>query len=97
MVRPVSGYFADSLPQHSRELGRIAFLHLDSDWYESTRTVLHHLYDQISPWGCLQIDDYGCWEGCRRALHEFERDHGLALELQVIDAQGVWLRKEGRD
>jgi hypothetical protein len=38
---------------------QIALLRLDTDWYESTRHELQHLYPRLSEWGPLLIDDYG--------------------------------------
>ena len=53
----VKGLFQDTLP-HS-EIQHIALLHLDGDWYDSTRVCLEQLYDKVSPGGVIQIDDYG--------------------------------------
>jgi hypothetical protein len=58
-----------TIPAESPE--RIALLRLDTDWYESTRHELEHMYDRLSPGGVLIIDDYGHWEGSRRAVDEF--------------------------
>jgi O-methyltransferase len=49
----------------------IALLRLDTDWYASTRHELEHLYPQLGRGGVLIIDDYGHWEGCRRAVDEY--------------------------
>ena len=40
-------------------------LRLDTDWYESTKHELEHLYPRLSPGGVLIIDDYGYWKGPR--------------------------------
>jgi O-methyltransferase len=50
---------------------RIAVLRLDTDWYESTKHELDHLYDRLVPGGVLLIDDYGFWQGSRTATDEF--------------------------
>ncbi len=50
---------------------RIAILRLDTDWYESTRHELEHLYDRLSPGGVLILDDYGDWDGARKATDEW--------------------------
>lgn len=49
----------------------IALLRLDTDWYESTRHELEHLYPRLRSGGVLLIDDYGHWDGCRRAVDEY--------------------------
>ena len=50
---------------------QIAILRLDTDWYESTRHELVHLYPRLSPGGVLIIDDYGYWAGARQAVDEY--------------------------
>jgi Macrocin-O-methyltransferase (TylF) len=92
-VEPVQGLFADTLPAHRARIGAIALLHLDGDWYTSTRDVLENLFDQVVPGGFIQIDDYGYWDGCRRAVTEFEQQRGLRFNLHRIDETGVWLVK----
>lgn len=49
----------------------IAVLRLDTDWYESTRHEMTHLYPLLSTGGVLMIDDYGHWKGCRKAIDEY--------------------------
>ena len=90
IVKPVKGYFADTLPQMRQQIRTIALLHADSDWYESTKTIFHNFYDQMAEHGIIQIDDYGHWEGCRRAVEEFQRERQLQFDLQKIDYSGVW-------
>lgn len=93
VVVPVKGLFAETLPRTREEVGELCLLHLDGDWYESTRDILVNLFDQVVPGGYLQVDDYGYWDGCRRAIHEFEAEHGWQFSIHEIDATGVWLRK----
>ncbi|WP_200377201.1 TylF/MycF/NovP-related O-methyltransferase [Thiocystis violacea] len=93
IVRPVQGLFRDTLPKWRETLGEIAFLHMDGDWYESTHDILSNLYEQISPHGYIQIDDYGHWSGCRKAVHEFAAQRRLKFDFHDIDATGVWLEK----
>jgi hypothetical protein len=92
-VRPVKGLFADTLPAHRDEVGAIALLHVDGDWYQSTLDILENFYEMVSPGGIIQIDDYGYWEGCRKAVKEFEQKRGFQLDLIPIDGTGVWLEK----
>lgn len=90
IVQLVKGYFEDTLPKLRDKVGMIALLHMDGDWYESTKTIISNLYDRISNDGFVQVDDYGFWEGCRQALHEFETERQLKFELHQIDSTGVW-------
>lgn len=50
---------------------QIAVLRLDTDWYESTKHEMEHLYPRLSLGGVLLVDDYGHWEGARRAIDEY--------------------------
>jgi hypothetical protein len=68
-IHLVEGKVEDTLPEHAPE--RLALLRLDTDWYESTRHELQHLYPRLSPHGVLIIDDYGHWEGARKAVDEY--------------------------
>jgi predicted SAM-dependent methyltransferase len=93
LVEPVRGFFAQTVPATRERIGPIAFLHMDGDWYESTQQVLGGLYHQVVPGGRIQIDDYGYWEGCQRAVEDFQREAGLEFKLHPIDGTGVWLEK----
>lgn len=92
-VVPVQGLFAETLPRIKEEIGTIALLHADADWYTSTMDVLNHLYHQVAAGGFVQFDDYGHWEGCKKAVHDFEREHGFSFSLHPIDHTGVWMKK----
>ena len=50
---------------------QVALLRLDTDWYESTRHELTHLYPLLARQGVMIIDDYGHWQGARRAVDEY--------------------------
>ena len=65
--------------------GALALLRLDTDWYESTRHELVHLYPLLSQLGLLIIDDYGHWQGAREATDEFVKTLDHPLYLHRID------------
>ncbi|MEW6495990.1 MAG: CmcI family methyltransferase [Cyanobacteriota bacterium] len=90
IVRTVKGYFQDTLPEMRDFVGMIALLHMDGDWYESTKAILHNLYDRVVNEGFIQVDDYGHWEGCRQAVHEFETQRQIEFDINPIDGTGVW-------
>ena len=50
---------------------KIALLRLDTDWYESTLIELQVLFPKLVKGGVLIIDDYGHWQGARRAVDEY--------------------------
>jgi hypothetical protein len=93
VIRPIKGLFRETLPAAREEIGPIVLLHLDGDWYESTRDILLNLYDLVVPDGYLQVDDYGHWEGCRKALDEFEKEQNVVFEKTIIDETGISFRK----
>ena len=68
--------------------GRIALLRLDTDWYESTREEMNVLFPRLVRGGVLIIDDYGHWQGARRAVDEYVKTHQLKLLLHPIDYTG---------
>lgn len=67
---------------------KIAILRLDTDWYESTRHELIHLFQRVSKYGVIIIDDYGHWAGARKAVDEYIADNNLCVYLHRIDYTG---------
>jgi hypothetical protein len=82
-VHFVRGPVEETIPATVPE--QIALLRLDTDWYESTRHELEHLYPRLVPGGVVIIDDYGHWEGARRATDEYLERVGERLFLSRID------------
>ena len=71
------GFFEETLPGLGGR--RWAVARLDADTYEATRLALECLYPGLAVGGYLIVDDYGSFEGCRRAVDEFRsraRHHG---------------------
>lgn len=66
----------------------IALLRLDTDWYESTRHEMIHLYPLLVARGVLIIDDYGFWRGSRQAVDEYIVQHQPGLLLNRMDDTG---------
>lgn len=91
LIVPVPGLFADTLPTYREQVSEVALLHADADWYQSTMDIFHHFYDQVHSQGFIQIDDYGHWQGCWKAVHDFEQEIGAFFRLHSVDYTGVWL------
>ncbi len=89
-VRFLKGWFCDTLP--TAPITQLALLRLDGDLYDSTRDALNAMYHRVSPGGYVIVDDYGSWKGCRVAVDEFRRDHGIDAEIREIDFTGVYWR-----
>ena len=84
-VHFVEGRVEDTLPD--RAPSEIALLRLDTDWYESTRHELRHLYPRLVSGGVLIVDDYGEWEGARLAVDEFLAE--LERDLLLVRVSGA--------
>jgi hypothetical protein len=82
----VVGKVETTIPREMPE--RIALLRLDTDWYESTKHELLHLWPRLARGGVLIIDDYGHWAGARRAVDEFFASHQPPVLLNRIDYTG---------
>src|SRR5262249_15121047 len=82
----VVGKVEDTIPFSSPE--RIALLRLDTDWYESTKHELIHLWPRLVRNGIMIIDDYGYWAGARKAVDEWIAAAGSPLFLNRIDNSG---------
>lgn len=91
-VHFVKGQVESTIPSRA-PADRIALLRLDTDWYESTKHELMHLFPQLGEGGILIIDDYGHWQGAKKAVDEFFTRHGKKYFLHRIDYTGRLLVK----
>ena len=82
----VEGDVLETIPGKIPEC--IALLHLDTDWYDSTRHELIHLFPRIPQGGTIIIDDYGHFRGAREAVDDYIRNHGVKILLSRIDYTG---------
>lgn len=69
-------------------LSSIALLRLDTDWYESTKHEMLHLFPLLERGGILIVDDYGHWQGARRAIDEYLSLQPQSYFLHRIDYTG---------
>lgn len=92
-VRLVPGLFQDTLKNVKSEIGEISVLRLDGDWYDSTMCCLQELYDQVTVGGWVIIDDYGHWEGCKKAVDEFLKMRNISPTFKQTDYTEVcWIK-----
>jgi hypothetical protein len=69
----------------------VALLYIDCDWYDSVMVSLNTFYDRVPVGGVIALDDFGYWEGARRALGEFIKQRDL--EMPLLERYGpsiVW-------
>jgi len=58
----------------------VALAHVDVDWYEPVMTCLERIFPNLISGGCVILDDYHDWGGCRKATDEY---------LQKVEGQFV--------
>jgi O-methyltransferase len=85
----VRGNVLNTIPDAAPD--QIALLHLDTDFYKSTLHELAHLFPRLAPGGVCLVDDYGHWQGAKKAVDEYAAFHGL--EIEPIDYTGIYLRR----
>jgi O-methyltransferase len=79
--------FLENLPN------RVALLHCDADWYHSVLLTLETFYPLIPNGGCVVLDDFGFWEGCREAFYDFcSRHNEKPLLERVGTTQAHWIK-----
>ena len=90
-VHLIEGWFEDTIPSCINDMGKIAFLHLDCDYYESVKLCLDSLYDNVVKNGIIVIDDYIDWQGCKKATDEFIKKVSAGVRAmstgRVVDIQ----------
>ena len=74
---------------------RISLLRLDTDWYESTYHELIYLYPILTENGILIIDDFGHWEGAKKAVIQYFNEKNLKPFIQRVDYTGRLIIKSG--
>ena len=84
----VKGWFEDTIPKIKKDIGPIAILRMDADWYAATKFCLDQLYDQVIPGGYVIFDDFPRWEGCRKAIEEFLNERKLKPTFQFVGNYG---------
>ena len=94
LVTIYPGWFHDTIPSAAKEMGPLALLHLDGDWFESTKVCMEHLYPLVVSGGIVYADDMGYWLGTKRAIAEYFVDRGMEMPaVQWVDHTGAWWRK----
>ena len=64
----------------------VALAHIDVDWYEPVKVSLERIVPKLSVNGCLIVDDYYDWGGCKKAIDEYF--HGKSAEFSMDGSAG---------
>ena len=82
----IKGKVENTLPECAPK--QISLLRLDTDWYESTKHELIHLFPRLVSGGVLILDDYGYWAGAKKAVDEYFSQNKTQILLNRIDETG---------
>ena len=86
-IHYIKGKVEVTLPEQAPEA--VSLLRLDTDYYESTRHEMIHLFPRLSVGGILIVDDYLSWRGSREAVDEYLQDHKVRLFLNPVGQGAV--------
>lgn len=87
----LKGWFKDTLPHAPIE--RLSLLRLDGDLYESTIIPLNALYDKLSVYGYVIVDDYHWVGACKKAVGDFFAQRNIAPVIHEVDGVGIFWQK----
>lgn len=88
------GWFQDTVPKAASETNEIAILRLDGDWYASMKVCLESLYPKLVSRGFLILDDYGYYEGSKKAVDEFIEHNQIQSFMNHVDSSCRYLIKQ---
>lgn len=86
----VEGKVEDTLPGTLPD--SISILRLDTDWYESTKQEMKHLFPLLVPKGVLIIDDYYRWAGNKEAVDEYLEQYDIPILLTRVGNSAIGVR-----
>ena len=90
-INLIKGDVCKTLNDTTNIPNKIAFLRLDTDWYESTLKEMQVLWPRVVPGGYVVLDDYLSWQGSKQAVHEVL---GPSVNISIIDETSVYIRKD---
>jgi O-methyltransferase len=86
LIRFIKGPVEQTIPTNAPD--QIALLRLDTDFYESSKHEMEHLFPRLVRGGVLVLDDFGHWHGQRIAVEEYLREKKVNLLLVRVDYTG---------
>ena len=84
-VKMKRGDVQDTMLIPDKLLQKILILRLDTDFYASTKIELEKLFPSVSKRGIAVLDDYGYWQGQRKACDEYFAKFNLRLFFTYSD------------
>jgi len=90
-IKYIIGDVEETLNNKLNLPNQISLLRLDTDFYKSTKKELNILYSILSENGVLIVDDYGYWQGSKKAVDEYFIEKIL---IEYIDDTGIKIIKK---
>jgi hypothetical protein len=87
-IKFVSGLVEETLRRDDNLPNQISVLRLDTDWYESTKIEMAILFPRLSRGGVLILDDFGYWDGAKRAVEEYFATNPMPIVFHRTDRSG---------
>lgn len=91
------GLFQETAPQfkqYLQENGKVlAVLRIDGNFYDSYYSVLENLFDLVSENGYVIFDDIRSHPAVQKAWKDFQKSHGIDIQLTHIDDHSAYLKK----
>ena len=81
-IHYISGNIVNTMPAFFKEKPhtRLAFVHVDVEVYEPTKTIIEQCWERLVPGGVLVLDDFNGDTGAAKAINEFlEREREREL------------------
>ena len=78
----VEGKVENTLPHTLPDA--ISILRLDTDWYESTKQEMTHLFPRLVSKGVLIVDDYYSWTGSKKAVDEYLHSIDCTISFERV-------------
>lgn len=79
MLHFIKGNVMETLNENIPEI--VAIVHLDTDFYDSTKKELDVFFPKLSKGGWIIIDDYNTFTGCKKATEEFIMKHKNEIKI----------------
>ena len=90
-IKFVKGPVEQTLLKEENLPKKISVLRLDTDFYSSTKIELKILYPKLINGGILIVDDYGYWQGARKAVDEYFNEKKI---LHIVDQTCRYIIKD---
>lgn len=75
--------FIEGLVQDTLQVQEpVAFAHIDVDWHEPVKVCLERIHPHLTSGGCIILDDYNDWGGCRKAVDDFLEGFGCCYAVE---------------